>query len=73
MELLNPEDEDHLQFIKELIQRWKPKVGNNVTVYQKEKEEEVFQGTCKLLHPNHIEMIQGRARAAFLAINNTDI
>jgi len=46
LELLNPEDEDHLQFIKELIQRWKPKVGNNVTVYQKEKEEEIyFAGT----------------------------
>jgi len=48
LELLNPEDESHLQFIKELIQRWKPKgaPNANVTVYQKEKEEEVyFAGT----------------------------
>lgn len=46
LELLNPEDQDHLQFIKDLIQRWKPKSGNNVTAYQKEKEEEIyFAGT----------------------------
>merc|ERR1712136_613281 len=48
LELLNPEDESHLQFIKELIQRWKPRTSPvaNVTVYQKEKEEEVyFAGT----------------------------
>ena len=40
LQLLNPEDEEHLQFIKELIQRWKPKDGASVKVYQKEKEEE---------------------------------
>jgi len=48
LELLNPEDESHLQFIKELIQKWKPRSSPvaNVTVYQKEKEEEVyFAGT----------------------------
>lgn len=46
LELLNPEDESHLQFIKELIQRWKPKTGNNVTVYQKDNEEQIyFAGT----------------------------
>ena len=51
LELLNPEDESHLQFIKELIQRWKPKgaPNANVTVYQKEKEEEV--GSFLMLMP----------------------
>lgn len=55
LELLNPEDEEHRNFVQELLRKWKPNQSvpganpgssSSVKVYQKDKEDEVyFAGT----------------------------